>query len=110
MTDKLQNGDYCKTAEGLQQTEGVEALLQAATLALCACRGKFYPNKNFGSRLALIDKEPAALYAVAYAREALDGLDGVYVKNAVLENGVYKIQLWINDEEREVLIASHENL
>lgn len=66
--------------------------------------GKFYPNKNFGSKIKSSLLPPVNEYAAAYAREALDRIDGVFVKSAQYKKPILTVNLIINDEERQVSI------
>lgn len=106
MTYKLVNGDYEK-AEGskdLEKCEYIDELLQSISMVLYARRGGFYPNKDFGSSIRTALSEPKAGYIAAYARQALEGIDGVFVKEAEPNPGSVRITLMINDTERRVSI------
>ena len=113
MADKLTNSDYTMISgnrKALTQCDYIDELLQNVCILLLARRGRFYPDKNFGSRISTIDKAPANAYLLDYARQAVDLLDGVYVKNAEFadENAVF--DLIINDKERRLLINSENYL
>lgn len=110
MTNIIVNGDYVKQNNSLRQIEYIDELLQNAKLLLTASRGHFYPNKNFGSAIREISQEPKAEYALAYARQALDQLDGVCVKSAELNNARWCFTLDINGEERQVTVELENNL
>ena len=103
MTEKIINGDYVKNGDGLAEVQYIEELLQNAVLALTAIRGAFYPDKNFGSRLKNAGEKSEAL-AACYARQALSGFDGVYIKSAKINENGYEFAVLVNDEERQVLI------
>ena len=109
MADKLINGDYVKENNTLIKIEYIDELLQNAGLVLNAERGRFYPNKNFGSRIKEAAGRPAE-YALAYARQALDGIDGVFVCSASQSGNSVVLKLMINGEEREVSIALENNI
>ena len=109
MSDRLIDGDYVKENGALVQVDYIDEVLQNAKLLLKAIRGRFYPNKNFGSHIRE-NSDISAAYATAYARQALDSLDGVYVSSARRENSDIIIKLLINGEEREVSIALENNI
>lgn len=102
MAYKLIDGDYVKNGEGFVETELEDELVQRAMLLLHTKRRSFYPDKNYGSRLAKLSAQQQNELALAYARQALDGLDGVYAIKARLSDGAAKITLLINNEERQV--------
>lgn len=74
-------------------------LIKSCERALKTKRYSFYPNKDFGSEITAAVSEEALL---AYARQALDGLDGVYVKSARFDGDRAVFLLCINNGEREV--------
>ncbi len=112
MTAKLTNGDYTigNNSKTLVSCDGAEALVQAAQVLLRTARGRFYPNKDFGSQIASITRAPKSAYLEAYARQALDALDGVYVKEAHFEGSIAEITLVVNDEERLVRMSFDSDL
>ncbi|MGN0527867.1 MAG: hypothetical protein ACI4IE_01945 [Eubacterium sp.] len=112
MTEKLVNGDYVKSSEksGLEKTEFIDEIVQSVILILTAHRGKFYPDKNYGSLLSDIICAPQDEYALCYARQALDSIDGVFVKKAQTVQDRYIFDLIINDEERQVEIKRESDL
>ena len=85
--------------------EFITQVLEDCTMALVCPQGSFYPNKNFGSLIAERGKRIDNKELLSYARQAVDDLDGVYVKNAFAneENAVFTVM--INDEERQVSIS-----
>lgn len=105
MTNKIVNGDYalCSDSNDLQQVEYLDEVIQMAKMLLVTHRGKFYPNKNFGSFLTSNLPYPSDEYALAYSRLALEGLDGVEVSSAHIENDVLYVNLTINSEEKQVI-------
>lgn len=119
MTQLLENGDYVMNSENdnFVMIDYIDELLQTAKINLTVRRGSFYPNKNFGSSIHLaVDKSPIEEYISAFARQALDCLDGVLVKSVELvdidgstdKNAI--IHLIINDEERQVSIKLEDNV
>lgn len=113
MTNKIVNGDYqVGTFEfDAVKVDYIDELVQNIQIILTMRRGSFYPNKDFGS---LIRKEqlgePKEEYALAYARQALDCLDGVFVKSALVTESKITFNIDINDVERQVSIELENNL
>ncbi len=105
MTDKIENGDYvvCSDAADLVSVEYIDEVLQMAKMLLVTQRGKFYPNKDFGSYLKGDLPFPSDEYALAYARLALERLDGVEVSRARVENNILYVDLTINSKEKQVI-------
>lgn len=112
MADRLIDGDYQinDSHDGLVQCDYTDELLQDAYILLNAKRGEFYPNKDFGSKISTIDSEPMDEYLRAFAQQALDRLDGVYVKSAHFDDGTAVINLILNDKEGLVRINIENNL
>ncbi len=105
MIQKIQNGRYVDSPDGgLEKVDYMEQLLQNVVFHLNTQRGKFYPDKDFGSNIKQSSVCNAAL-ALAYARQAVDDLDGVYVKSCVYENDGFSFCILLNDEERLVRIV-----
>lgn len=85
--------------------EHIDELLRSVKHMLYARQGKFYPNKDFGSLLRLAEyKEPMLDYALSYARQAVDKIDGAYVKGVAVEGSALVFDILINDEEGRVTI------
>lgn len=106
MTEKLVNGDYVKNSKNeLETVDYFDEIIQNIGVVLQTKRGNFYPNKDFGS---LIRKkplqEPQLEYALSYARQALDTLDGVYVKSVSAEDNMLIFDILINDIEGRVSV------
>lgn len=110
MTNKIVNGDYIKQGISLEQIDYIDQLTQNAKLVLTAGRGHFYPNKDFGSSVKQLHDESMSDYALCYARQALDTLDGVCVKQAVFSNNQWCFTLEINGEERQVTVDLESNI
>ncbi|MCH5317298.1 MAG: hypothetical protein J1E05_04920 [Eubacterium sp.] len=105
MTEKITNGDYVKNGNSLAEVQYIEELLQNAALSLQALRGSFYPDKNYGSLLGF-STEKSEARAVCYARQALSGFDGIYIKSAKIIDNVYAFTLTVNGQERQVSIKA----
>lgn len=105
MTEKIANGDYVMqdNSDNVQSVEYIDEVVQAIKMRLVAQRGKFYPNKDFGSFLRQELPQPEEEYALAYARQALEGLDGVFVSSARLEDGTIYLGVAINAKEMQVI-------
>lgn len=86
----------------LEIDERIEQLLADSLLALKTKRGKFYPDKNFGSR---IDNTLSNEEILAYARQAVSALDGVCIKSAEKMNNKVFFALVLNEEERQVMLS-----
>lgn len=112
MTEKLVNGDYvkCSGKNSLEKIDFIDEIVQSVILILTAHRGKFYPDKNFGSLLSDITCAPQDEYALCCARQALDGIDGVFIKKAHTAQDKYIFDLIINNEERQVEIKRESDL
>lgn len=104
MTNRIVDGDYIKThLDRLETIDNEQELIQTAGQILYARRGSFYPNKDFGSMIRLGElKKPELEYALSYARQALDTLDGVYVKSVNSESDGLVFDLMINETEGRV--------
>ena len=112
MAIELINGDYKRSEENGQPltVSYIEELLQNAFVALNVRRGRFYPDKNFGSKIRGLTETPLEEYAFAYACQALDGLDGVFVKSAEISEGAATLNLILNGTERQVSIDLENNI
>lgn len=105
MTEKIINGDYILAdgKDNVQSVEYIDEIIQTIKMLLVTRRGRFYPNKDFGSLLQSNLPQPSDEYALAYARQALEGLDGVFVSTARVDNGVIYLDVIINSEEKQVI-------
>lgn len=88
--------------------DAVGEMAADAVMRLTARRGRFYPNKNFGTEF-LPSCIPTREWAMAYGRQALDDADGVYLKNAVVNKNEVTYFLSINGIERQVTVK-YDNL
>ncbi len=100
MTAEILNGDYVKHAAGLKEIEHADELLQNILIALTVHRGNFYPDKNFGTHCF-----GSADYAFAYAGQALNGLNGVYIKSVKENKNGFDFTVIINHCERRVSVS-----
>jgi homoaconitase/3-isopropylmalate dehydratase large subunit len=97
----IENGDYVKSDENkdLKNVEYIDEILQNVAIVLNARRGKFYPNKDFGSYIKNIENEPKAEYALNYARQAVSSIDGVYVKSVDIDDKEMIFTMIVNEKE-----------
>lgn len=100
MTAEIVNKDYIKNGTTLKETEYSDELLQNIAVVLRAERGRFYPDKNFGAHIF-----STADYALAFARQALYGLNGVYIKSAEETQNGFDFTVIINHSERQVFVS-----
>lgn len=105
MTNSVNNISY--TGESGEYTE---TIYQDIARAIQTERGAFYPDKNYGSELRRIKEEPAVLYALCLARNAVYGMNGVYITKAQQADGGFNFTVVINDTEREVFVPIELNL
>lgn len=77
----------------------IEEILKNAVRCLMVKRGRFYADKNFGSKIRANQSNAEIL---AYARQSVDKLDGVFVKSAVKNKNSVTFVLTVNGEERSV--------
>ena len=78
-----------------------------AMMVLCTRRGRFYPDKNYGSRV-MEATQPAV--ALAQAREALAQVNGVYLLNVVDADYGYIFTLLVNGRESQVRVETDEEI
>lgn len=78
----------------------IDEILKNAVRCLTVKRGSFYADKNFGSKIRASQSNAEIL---AYARQSVDWLDGVFVKSAVKNKNFVTFVLTVNGEERSVI-------
>lgn len=81
--------------------ERIERLSENFLLALRTKRGRFYPDKNFGSK---VNADLSENEILAYIRQAVSALDGVCVKSIEKTGKKVTFNLMLNEEERQVII------
>lgn len=79
----------------------VDEMLKNAVRCFSVKRGGFYADKNFGSK---ISESRNTAEILAYARQSVENLDGVFVKSAEKKNGSVTFVLSVNGEERSVTV------
>lgn len=82
----------------------ITSALKDCITALVCPAGEFYPDKDYGSLIKNSIDNIDNGRLLCYARQALGSFDGVYVKNAVIENKKAVFTFMINDEERMVTL------
>lgn len=82
----------------------VSSVLSDCVMALVCPRGEFYPNKNYGSHIIKNKNRIDPDKLLCFARQAVIDIDGVYVKNAQLNDKSAVFTVMINDESRQVSI------
>lgn len=86
----------------------IEQIISDCISALVCPSGKFYPDKNYGSRLTGKNDINSLLAA---ARLAVSKINGVYIKNGKTDENKLMLSVLINDdEERTVIIDLEKNL
>ena len=107
MADRLVDGDYTLISgtKKLRQCDYIDEIMQRVYMILSASRERFYPDKDYGLRLPVASDDPYNFYLQAYAQQAVDSLDGVYIKSAAkLANNSMLFYVVVNDTERTVSI------
>lgn len=84
-----------------------EQIIRDCIAAISCPAGKFYPDKNYGSRL-IADYEINHLLSAA--RLAVSEMDGVYIKNGKIDDNTLLLSVLINNEERTVGIKLETNV
>ncbi len=85
-----------------------EQIIKDCISALACPLGKFYPDKNYGSRL---NGQADINSLLCAARLAVNNIDGVYIKNGKTEDNKLILSVLINEnEERTVIIDLDESI
>lgn len=83
----------------------IDNILVNCITAMKCPRGKYYPDKNFGSHILECSKNTENQELLAYARQAVSDIDGVYVKSVQTSGEQAVFTLLINDRQRQVTIT-----
>ncbi|WP_297131041.1 hypothetical protein [uncultured Eubacterium sp.] len=83
----------------MNDTDVIGELLKNAVRCFTVRRGRFYPDKNFGSKISLAQTNAEIL---AFARQSVAEVDGVFVKSASKNNYGVTFEVTVNGEERTV--------
>lgn len=105
MTPEISNGDYVKSGNTLKEIDFIDELLQDIALNLKTARGRFYPDKNFGSDIFSLNAKDE-IYAACLARQAVSNINGVYIKSVKIIDKNFEFTVIINNLERKVLIKA----
>lgn len=76
-------------------------ILENCVMAIICPLSKFYPDKNFGNS---IRQSIDCGELLASARQAVRNIDGVFIKNLCVNNGMAEFTIMINDKTRRVSI------
>ncbi len=85
------------------KNEFIESILCDCVTELNCPLGAFYPDKNYGSKIKnsiMLNNEKL----LAYARQAVAMIDGVYIKSVETNTKNALFEIMINDEKRQVCI------
>ena len=93
--------------EKISEYADADTVAENCIMALICPLGKFYPNKNFGNSITYGNDRGRLL---ASARQAVRGIDGVYIKSAKISDDVIEFTLLISDRVRSVKINLEQNL
>lgn len=88
------------------KTVCTEDILKCCLTALKCPRGKFYPDKNFGSHILSSVSNAETDKLLSYARQALSEIDGVFVKSVEINSNNAVFTIFINDVQRQVTISN----
>ena len=90
-----------ETEEAFIEIDPLMQCLIGTRRLLMLPRGRFYPYKDFGSRLHEV-AAPINTYALAYAQQALAETDGIHVIQAEQQGKIIQFTLLINNTEGKV--------
>lgn len=83
----------------MNNNDVIEEALKNAVRCFTVRRGEFYADKNFGSKIRIEQTEAEIL---AFARQSVAEVDGVFVKSASKNNDGVTFEVTVNGEERTV--------
>lgn len=79
-----------------------DEVLENCIMAIVCPLSHFYPDKNFGNS---IRQSIDCGELLASARQAVRNIDGVFIKNLSVNNGMAEFTIMINDDIRRVSIS-----
>lgn len=82
----------------------INSVIEDCIVAIMCPRGEFYPDKNYGSKIKFAGSAIDEDRLLCYARQALNDMDGVYVKSVCKTDGTAQFILSVNNEERQVTV------
>ncbi|MCD7797417.1 MAG: hypothetical protein LUG95_07465 [Clostridiales bacterium] len=86
-----------------------EKLIADYTAALSCPNGNFYPDKEYGSFINE-EYEDESEYLLTFARHALNGFDGVFVRSLEIDGDSLIFNLLINNDERQVTLSRENDI
>lgn len=107
MDNKIENGDWQIKRSSVVVVHGEEEMMGHIEARLCAKKGLFYPDKDFGSLLYTLkdsEEETKDMLALQYARQALSDIPGVLVEKATIDENEAKIKIAFDNRSKEVII------
>lgn len=110
MVAKIENGDYMLRNHALNSADYYEALCQSARMIMLIPRGKYYPDKDFGSYLYSVSDLSLEDKLLTFARQALLEFDGVFVKSVSVSGSKITYVIDFDFGERTVSIDSENDL
>lgn len=110
MVSKIENGDYMLRNHALNSANYYEALAQSARMLMIIPRGRYYPDKNFGSYLYSVSDLSFEDKLLTFARQALLEFDGVFVKSVSVSGSKINYVIVFDFGERTVSIDSENDL
>lgn len=85
----------------MNNNDVIEEALKNALRCFTVRRGEFYADKNFGSKIRIEQTEAEIL---AYARQSVAELDGVFVKSVEKGDGSVTFLIKINENVKAVTV------
>lgn len=110
MVAKIENGDYMLRNHALNSANYYDALAQSARMLMIIPRGRYYPDKNFGSYLYSVSDLSFEDKLLTFARQALLEFDGVFVKSVSVSGSKITYVIVFDFGERTVSIDSENDL
>ncbi len=87
----------------MSNNDFIDSILCDCVMAVLCPLGEFYPDKDYGSQIKnSADIDSGIL--LAYARQAVNKINGVYIKSVKTDNKEAQFDVVINDSERQVSI------
>lgn len=110
MVAKIENGDYMLRNHALNSVNYYDALCQSARMIMLIPRGKYYPDKNFGSYIYSVSDLSFEDKLLTYARQALLEFYGVFVKSVSVTDKEITYVIDFDFGERTVSINIENDL
>lgn len=84
--------------------------LRSCVLAIRCERGRFYPDKDYGSSISQLENYSNRRLVLALARQAVGNIDGVFIKNVSIASDTATFEVYINNEREQVVINLEQNV